>query len=60
MGCDKSVFESDLLRNVVSVVLCQLILQLLKLFLGNKERYFEGLVKLFELGVLFLDGSGVF
>ena len=59
MGCDKSVFESDLLRNVVSVVLGQLILQLLKLFLGNKERYFEGLVKFFELGVLFLDGSGV-
>jgi hypothetical protein len=35
LGRDKSVFESDLLRNVVSVVLGQLILQLLKLFLGN-------------------------
>ena len=35
LGCDKSVFESDLLRSVVSVVLGQLILELLKLFLGN-------------------------
>jgi hypothetical protein len=35
LGCDQSVFESDLLGNVVGVVLGELILEGLKLFLGN-------------------------